>query len=456
MNLKKYILGCVWVVVLFIIACRDESKYPLPYDDRTTAHYLRIYRVTSNVFELNDLNNSAAEFVFESVDIQKGRLLQEVEFFITHRDASGRITGEARLVTVPASAMNFNFVPEPTYSEYLRSAPFRITYQQIYDLLNTHPVFQSDPDGVVGNPASCTGIYPNVCPAIAYHGGDLLLNEQVIIRWKTRLTDGRTYTIPNIQTSVSPSLGNLEEANMLSPNVTTGAFYNAPFQFTFTVRRMLTTYDPDAYTGNYRMTQMAVWSPNHNLELHQVIPDYMVKPFLFGSSPTDSNQVVTISRVPGGLPTERQFTCRYRGQEITMRINLEGGPNPGLSAAALATLNNPFGSPDPGNGMGMGGALNTNLGTVFVPLYNTNVNCNERRQFYQVTPLAGTFAGNTTLRYGLPRYTIPNRGYYRIDQDGLTAGQVFTIGVDDDADEYGRRNGYCTWYRRVYLRLERL
>ncbi|MFN3841344.1 MAG: hypothetical protein ACK4RF_11630, partial [Cyclobacteriaceae bacterium] len=246
-----------------------------------------------------------------------------------------------------------------------------------------------------------------------------------------------------------------EEANM-TPNITGGQFYSAPYQSTITVRRTTTTGNPNAYTGDYRMTQMVVWSPSHTAALHETIPNYMVKPFLFGSSGTDSTQIVTLSLVPGGLPTERQFTCTYRGQTITMRINLEGGPNPNLSSAALATLNNPFGPPGPGNGMGIGGATNANLGTVFVPLLNTGVDCTPQREFYQVTPLAGTFAGNTTFRYGLPRYTIPNRGYYRIDQDGLTPGQVFTIAVDDDADEYGRRNGYCTWYRRVYLRLEKL
>lgn len=104
----------------------------------------------------------------------------------------------------------------------------------------------------------------------------------------------------------------------------------------------------------------------------------------------------------------------------------------------------------------MTGATNAVLGTVFVPLVNTGVDCTSEREFYLVTPLAGTFGGNTTLRYGLPRRTYPNRGYYRMDQNGLSTGQVFTIAVDDDADEYGRRNGYCTWFRRIYLRLEKL
>ncbi|MCK6617840.1 MAG: hypothetical protein L6Q51_09355 [Cyclobacteriaceae bacterium] len=450
MNLKKYILGVVLVAGMVTIACRDESLYPLPYDDRTSGHYLRIYKVTSNVLEFNDLANSAVEFVFESVDEEKGALLEEVEFYATHRNGgTGLITDEVLVTTIPASAMNLAAVPQPTYSEYLRSGAVRITAAQIQTALAT---LTTDPDGIPG--VDCSNIYPDVCPCVAYPGS-LALGDQILLRWKARLTDGRTFTVANAQTVTSPSLGNPEEANM-TPNVTAGQFYNAPYFYTITVRQATNPFSATAYTGTYRMTQMAVWSPNHNLELHQSIPNYMVKPFIFGSSATDSTQTVTLATVPGGLPTERQFTCTYRGQTITMRINLEGGPNPGLPAAALTTLTSAFGPPGPGNGMGMAGATNANLGTVFVPLINSGVDCTSQREFYMVTPLAGTFAGNNTLRFGLPRYTIPNRGYYRIDQDGLTPGQVFTIAVDDDADEYGRRNGYCTWFRRVYLRLEKL
>jgi hypothetical protein len=449
MNLKKYIWGVVLLAAVVMMACRDESLYPLPYDDRTSGHYLRIYRSTTNVFDFDDLANSAAEYVFESVDEEKGALLDEVEFYATHRSAAGLITDEILVKTVDASAMGFAFVPDPTYSEYLRSNPVRITATEIDAALDQ---LTTDPDGIPF--VDCTNSYPDVCPAVAYPGS-LGLNDQLLLRWKTRLTDGRTFTVANVQTVASPSLGNASEANM-TPNITGGQFYSAPYAATLTVRSTTTTGNPNSYTGDYRMTQMAVWSPNHNASLHETIPNYMVKPFTFGSSATDSTQTVTLAKVVGGLPTERQFTCTYRGQTITMRINLESGPNPNLNAAALATLTNPFGPPGPGNGMGMTGATNATLGTVFVPLFNTGVDCTTQREFYQVTPLAGVFAGNETLRFGLPRYTIPNRGYYRINQDGLTPGQVFTIAVDDDADEYGRRNGYCTTFRRIYLRLEKL
>lgn len=456
MNYKKYVMGVVLLAAVVIMACRDESLYPLPYDDRTSGHYLRIYRQSSNVVDFDDLTNSAVEYIFESVDEQKGALLQEVEFYATHRSAGGLITDETLVKTVQASAMGFAFVAQPTYSEYLRSAPVRITVPEIEAAFAT---LTTDPDGIPG--VDCTNIYPDVCPAVPYPGS-LSVGDAILLRWKVRLTDGRTFTVTNVQTVTSPSLGNPAEANM-TPNITSGLFYAAPYASTITVRRTTTTGNANAYTGDYRMTQMAIWSPSHSLTLHETIPNYMVKPFLFGSSATDSTQTVTLSLVPGGLPTERQFTCTYRGQTITMRINLEGGPNPGLAAAALATLTSPFGPPGPGNGMGMTGATNANLGTVFLPLMNTGVDCtaNSNREVYVLTPLAGAFAGSTTLRFGLPRYTsIPNRGYYRLDQDGLTPGQVFTIGVDDDVDEYGRRqggqSGYCTWVRRVSLRLEKL
>ncbi len=448
MNIRKYILGTVLTAGVVMMACRDESLYPLPYDDRTTAHYLRIYRSTTNVFELNDLANSAVEFVFESVDERKGALLQEVEFYATHRNGTtGAITDEILVTIIQASDMGFNFVPEPTYSEYLRSAPVRITYNQIQAALST---LTTDPDGT-----TCSNIYPDVCPAVAYPGS-LAFGDQVILRWKTRLTDGREYTVANVQTITSPSLGNPEEANM-TPNVVAGKFYNAPYQFTVTVRRMTNPYDANAYTGDYRMIQMAVWSPSHNLELHQAIPTYMVRPFTFGSSPTDSTQTVTLSTISGGLPTERLVqNVRYRGQTISFRVNFEGGgpASPAPSGAALTTLTDPFSNVSGTSGMGM--VTTGGLGTVWVPIFNSGVDCTSEREFYLVTPLNGTFGGNTTLRFGLPRRTYPNRGFYPIGVNGLTAGDVFTIAVDDDADEYGRRNGYCTWYRRIYLRLEKL
>jgi hypothetical protein len=453
MNLRKYIIGTALTAGVVMMACRDESLYPLPYDDRTTAHYLRIYRSTTNVFELNDLANSAVEFVFESVDAQKGALLQEVEFYATHRSGStAAITDEVLVTTIPASAMNFNFVPEPTYSEYLRSAPVRITASQIDAALDA---LTTDPDGIPG--VDCSNIYPDVCPAVAYPGS-LALGDQIILRWKTRLTDGRTYTVPNVQSVVSPRLGNQEEANMLSSGFISGQFYNAPYQFTVTVRQMTNPYNADAYTGDYRMIQMAVWSPSHNLELHQTIPTYMVRPFTFGSSPTDSTQTVTLSKVTGGLPTERLVeNVRYRGQTISFKVNFEGGgpASPAPTGAALATLTDPFSNLSGTSGMGMvipaGG-----LGTVWVPLFNSGVDCTSEREFYLTTPLNGTFGGTTALRFGLPRRTYPNRGFYPIGSHGLTPGNVFTIAVDDDVDEYGRRNGYCTWYRRIYLRLEKL
>lgn len=465
--MKKYLLGILLVALGVIMACRDESLYPLPYDDRTTAHYLRIYRATTNVLEIDDLPNSAFEFIFESVDSDKGRLLDTVTFFATLREgATGKITDEIKVKSVPASAMDFNFVPEPTYSEYLRSGRVRITYPEIHARLIT---LVDDPDGDI-----CTEIYPDVCPAIAYpYGtGDIQLGDQIILRWKTKLKDGRTYTVPNVHTVVSPRLGNVEEANMLSPNVTTGAFYNAPYQFTVTARRMVNSGNINtAYIGQYRMVQVAVWSPNHTAaEFNSVIPTYMVRPFTFGSTPTDSSQIVTLSKDPAQLPTVRLLQCTYRGTSVTIPLNFEAVANPALTGAAgtaaLNWLNRPF-PPDPtaipnlsawGStiGMGMGAASNANMGTIFIPLFNTGVDCTSDREFYLVTPLGGTFPGSPTYRYGLPHTTVPNRGYYRRDQDGTTAGQVFTIAVDDDADEYGRRNGYCSWYRRIYLRLERL
>ena len=42
---------------------------------------------------------------------------------------------------------------------------------------------------------------------------------------------------------------------------------------------------------------------------------------------------------------------------------------------------------------------------------------------------------------GTPRSATPNRGVYSTSQTGLTPGDMFSICVDDDADEYG--NNLC-------------
>jgi hypothetical protein len=209
------------------------------------------------------------------------------------------------------------------------------------------------------------------------------------------------------------------------------------------------------------MTQVARWQPDHSTSQHASFPQAWMDSFVFGSSATDSTQTVTLANVTNGAPTERQFTCTYRGQTITMVINLENTAT-GLSAAAVTTLNTPLHGPgqlNPAYGLGFpAGTTTGNLGTVFVPLMNTTVDCSSNREFYLVTPLGGAFAGDNTLPWtsGHPRATVPNRGAYRNDRDGLTVGDRFLIGVDDDADEYGRRNGYCNWYTRVLLSMQKL
>lgn len=465
MKFKKYTIYAL-VSFALVIGCRDEDKYPLPFDDRTTGHYLRVYNISANIWNREDLANSAFEAVYESIDEEKGALLDSVSFYASFRRTGLGLTREVLVKRVPASDFDFAFVEQPTYSEYLRSVPYRVTATEVRNALQA--LASADPDGagaLVGYPAD---------------GG--LFGDVFTIRWRARTKDGQGYTVFNPQTTVNPAFGNLAEANM-TPNVTRGQFYNAPYIIAFTVSETVTTAvtDPTPYTGTYRMSQVAVWSTNHTVGLHlQGMPGNLLKPFLFGSSSTDSTQVVTISTVPGGLPSERQLTCKYRGQDVTMRISLEAGLATGVNGDALATLTtatNANVAPNPHTARGLGfpaGTLTTNLGAVHVKLYNTNVSCaqNTSREFYQVTPVAGVFNGTVTsnpitgaaispatsiaLPWGAPRSAFPSRGVYRTDLDGKAAGQVFTIGIDDDVDEYGRRNGYCNWQMRVYLRLEKL
>jgi hypothetical protein len=470
MKIKKYILGAVMAVAVAVSCSPDPSLYPLPYDDRATGSYLRAYRISSNVWDLNDTLNSAFTVVYESVDKNFGADLSEIRVFATHRSgATGFITDEILVKTFNAAAIAANFakVSEPTYSDYLRSTPLSVTYNETMAALRT--LKGVDPDGVNGVDPQCTGIFPKTCPAVPFPyalpgASELQNNDRIIFRVAIVDNQGRLFTVANPQNTIAPYLGNPTEAN-ITPNLTGGLFYASPMLFTMTVVRTTTTGNANAYGGagvpmNYRMTQVARWQPDHSAAQHQAFPQAWIDQFIFGSSPTDSSQTVILNSVTNGLPTERTFTCTYRGQTISMVINLENTAT-GLSAAAITTLNTAINTPgQPAStpfGLGFpAGTSTANLGTVFVPLANTTVDCTSNREFYHVTPLGGAFAGNNTLPWGLPRATVPNRGAYRNDRDGSVIGDRFLIAVDDDADEYGRRNGYCNWYTRVLLVMERI
>lgn len=449
MNIKKYLAAGAFASAAIVMSCQpDESLYPLPYDDRGTGSYLRVYNITSNVWDLDDLTNSGFEAIYESVDRNFGADLTSIEFYATHRSgATGLITDEVLVKTITDVTSLFSKVPEPTYSEYLRSTPIKVTATETLTALNT---LTTDPDGT-----TCSGIFPDVCTMVAFPGA-LAAGDRIIFRIKIYDNQGRGFTVANPQTTVTPALGNQNEAN-ITPNLTGGQFYNSPMIYTTLIQRTTTTGNANAYTGTYRMAQVAIWQPDHSASQHLSFPQAWLDKFVFGSSATDSTQTVTLAKVAGGLPGQREFTCTYRGQTITLRINLEQAvlnqTGAGLAGSpALTTLTTAapsgFGFP--------AGTTNTNLGTVYVPLMNSGVDCTSEREFYMVTPLGGTFAGISGLPFGLPRRDVPNRGFYRFDRDGLTPGDVFSIAIDDDSDEYGRRNGYCNWYTRIYLTLTKI
>ncbi|NJN43123.1 MAG: hypothetical protein HC811_13750 [Flammeovirgaceae bacterium] len=200
------------------------------------------------------------------------------------------------------------------------------------------------------------------------------------------------------------------EAN-LTPNVTGGQFFNSPGIYTIVARAQLA----GSWVGTYDLTQVSLWSFQHSAELHSLAFPPELNRLLF------PNQQVTLSVPAGGLSTEREFTVNYRGTNTTMRINLENG-------------------------------------AVFVPLQNTGQSpCNASRQIFWTYPTNGSFnPGSFTLPAGLPQATTSNRGSYSTASMGTTAGNVMTIGVDDDADEYGLRNGYCSWTLRVRLQLTKI
>lgn len=355
MNTRKILFTLSVISVGVFTACRDESLYPLPYNDRETGAYLRLVRQTSNVIDVNNLAGSGLDAVFEFVDASDAENLQDVQFFARNR--RGGVQGaEVLVTTVDASA--FQPVPEPTYSVYKR-ANVRITAPQTSTALGL---------------------------------GSFLAGDVVTYRSVIRLKDGRTFTNTNA-----------------SSDLIGGQFYSSSFVYTLTAVALTA----GSWVGTYSLTQNAIWSPNHSAELHALAYPANLNTVLF------PNQTVTLSIPANGLSTERQFQVSYRGQNVTMRINLENG-------------------------------------TVFVPLQNTGVDCTAEREIYWVTPTGGSFPGTASLPAGLPQASTPNRGTYTTSQTGLVAGQVMTLGVDDDADEYGRRNGYCTWTRRVRLTLTKL
>ena len=378
MKFKRYSLLIALLLTVVGIGCRDKDLYPLPYDDREVGAYMRLYSQTSNVIDLNDLGNSGLDAIFEAVDANGGNNLQEFRILVSHRRGAA-LSGEVPVKTIPGSA--FSKAIEPTFSAYTR-AKVRVSASEALTAL-----------------AGATG-FP----------GSFLNGDQVIYRGIMVLKDGREFTSTNT-----------------TPNITGGQFYSASFVYTLTVRNQTTS---TSWLGQYTLTQNAIWSLNHAPALHATpqFPAYLNQRLF-------PNQTVTLSIPAGGLSTERQFTVNYRGQNVTLRFNLEPAPT-GASATA---------------------------GTVFVPLQNSTVDCSTEREIYWTMPTGGNFtitqpaapAPPLVFPAGLPQATTANQGTYNTSQTGLVTGQSLSIGLDDDADEYGRRNGYCTWTRRVRLTLTR-
>lgn len=363
---NKYLILTTLALFALAMSCRDESTYPLPYNDRNVGAYMRVVKLNSNVFDLNDLANSALEGVFEAVDEEYGDLLQTFEIKVSHRRGIA-ISDEVSVISVDGS--EFQPVPEPTYSDYKR-ATVKVTADETLTALRT----------VTNFPGGATG---------TFSAGDILNFRGIIT-----LKNGKVFT--NTNTNI---------------NILSGQFYNSTFIYPITVRAQLA----NSWTGNFSLTQTAIWSPNHSAALHATAFPLYLAQRLF------PDQTVTLAKPADGLSTEREFDVQYRGATVKMRINLENG-------------------------------------TVYVPLQYAGVDCSSERQIFWCWPTSGTFAGAAALTARsplLPGATVNNRGTYTTSQ-GTTAGQIITIGLDDDCDEYGRRNGYCTWTRRVRLSLTKL
>lgn len=358
---KKYLLLAVLSLVVLVMSCRDESTYPLPYNDRNIGAYMRVVTLNSNIIDLNDFANSGLDGIFEAVDEEYGDLLEEFEILVSYRRG---ITFSSEVPILKVAGSEFQKVPEPTYSEYKRKA-IRIPAQTAITALQgaaTNPL--------VGNPIA----------------GDVFNFRGIV-----KLKNGKEFS--NNNTNI---------------NILSGQFYNSTFVYSLTVRAVLA----GSWLGNHSLTQTEIWSPNHSAALHATsFPSYLNERLF-------PDQTVSLAIPSGGLSSQREFTVNYRGETSKVLINLENG-------------------------------------TVFIPIQNSGVDCTAERQIYWTWPTAGSFTGSSALAPGLPQGAVSNRGAYTTSQ-GTTAGQIITIALDDDADEYGRRNGYCTWVRRVRLRLTKL
>ena len=380
---KKSLLFSLVATLGLALSCVDESTYPLPYNDRETGAYMRVVKLNSNVFDLNDLPNSALDGVFEIVDEEYGDLLESFEIVVSIRRGIN-FSKDVALTSIPST--EFEAVPQPTYSKYKR-ARIKITADEALTALQTSDgLYKLSPNGK-------ETIFVSAFDGV-YAAGDV-----VNFRGIVNLKDGRSFT--NSNTNI---------------NILSGQFYNSTFVYPVTVRAQ----PANTWTGNFSLTQSAIWSPNHSAALHATaFPTYLAQRLF-------PDQTVTISKPADGLSTEREFQVQYRGVTTTLRFNLEPG--------------------------------SSTTGTVFVPLQYSGVDCTPERQIFWCMPVSGTFAGTAAVAARsplLPGASTSNRGSYTVAQGG-TAGNVITIGLDDDCDEYGRRNGYCTWTRRVRLTLTKL
>lgn len=88
--------------VLSIAACTDFVDPAIPYSSFETGVYLRTLSVTSNV-NFFALASSKFDLSVEAVDEEDGKLVQEVDVFVSRRRGQ-MVLPEAKILTVPASA----------------------------------------------------------------------------------------------------------------------------------------------------------------------------------------------------------------------------------------------------------------------------------------------------------------------------------------------------------------
>lgn len=188
--MRKIIYSLGVILALSIASCTDFVDPAIPYSDFETGVYLRTIAAPITSISIFELNQGQFNVSVEAVDIQDGKLVQDVDVLVARRRGPN-VTPEVKIGNMPAS----DFKPHTTI------------------LPNVHPASGSK------YPAASFSIgIPQVIQALGLTNADIDGADIFEFRLVLRTTDGRTFTNTN-----------------LSGDISGGQFYRSPFFYRVTV-----------------------------------------------------------------------------------------------------------------------------------------------------------------------------------------------------------------------------